>query len=89
MVRRSPDAVATARLTGSFASNRIAPSAVTVVEPITLRGAVRAAAKAARQTGDHSPACPAGWSMGGNRRSSRLRRDGVLAGAAAGSFADQ
>jgi len=27
--------------------------------------------------------------MGGNRRSSRLCRDGVLAGAAAGSFADQ
>ena len=39
--------------------------------------------------GDDSPAEPAGWAMGGNRHSSRLRRDGLLVGAAAGSVADQ
>jgi hypothetical protein len=72
-----------------LASNRIAPSTVTVVEPITTQGAVRAAAKAARQTWDDSPAEPAGWAMGGNWHSSRLRRAGLLVGAAAGSVADQ
>jgi hypothetical protein len=64
------------RLTASFASNRIAPLAVTVVEPTTLQGAVRAAAKAARH-------------LGGSHHSSGLRGDGVLVGAAAGSVADQ
>jgi hypothetical protein len=63
-------------LPGSFASNRIAPLAVTLVGPITLQGAVRAAAKAARQ-------------LGGSRHSSGLRGDGMLVGAAAGSVADQ
>ena len=65
-----------ARLTASFASNRIAPLAVTVVGPITLQGAVRAAARAARY-------------LGGSRHPSGLRGDGVLVGAAAGSVADQ
>jgi hypothetical protein len=65
-----------ARLTASFASNRIVPVAVTVVEPITLQGAVRAAEKAARH-------------LGGSRRRSGLRGDGVLVGAAARSVADQ
>ncbi|HJY02902.1 MAG TPA: hypothetical protein VJ351_19010 [Streptosporangiaceae bacterium] len=71
-----PRAAMVARLTGSFASNRIVPSAVTVVEPITLQGAVRAAEKAARH-------------LGGSRYSSGLRGDGVLVGAAADSGADQ
>jgi len=64
-----------ARLTASFASNRIVPLAVTV-EPITPQGAVRAAEKAARH-------------LGGSRRRSGLRGDRVLAGTAAGSVADQ
>jgi hypothetical protein len=68
-----------------LASNRIVPLAVTVVEPITTQGAVRAAAKAARQTEDDGPAGP----MGSYRPRARLRRDGVLVGAAAGSVADQ
>jgi hypothetical protein len=65
------------RLTASFGSNRIAPLAVTVVEPTTLQGAVRAAAKAARHLG------------GSSHHSSGLRGDGVLLGAAAGAVADQ
>jgi hypothetical protein len=65
-----------ARLTASFASNRTAPLAVSVIEPITLQGAVRAAEKAARH-------------LGGSRHSSGLRGDGVLVGAAADSVADQ
>jgi len=69
-------AATVARLTASFASNRIAPLAVTVVGPITLQGAVRAAARAARY-------------LGGSRHPSGLRGDGVLVGAAAGSVADQ
>jgi hypothetical protein len=64
------------RLTASFASNRIAPLAVTVVDPVRLQGAVRAAAKAARH-------------LGGGRHSSGLRGYGVLVGAAADSDADQ
>jgi predicted NAD/FAD-binding protein len=48
--------------------------AVTVVEAITLQGAVRAAAQAARHLGS--------W------HSSGLRGDGVLAGAAAHSDAE-
>jgi len=71
--------------TGSFASNRIAPWAVTVVEPIITQGAVRAAAKAALQTGDDGPAGP----VGGSRHRARLRRDGMLLGAATDSDADQ
>jgi hypothetical protein len=71
-----PGAAAMARLTASFASNRIAPLAVTVVEPITLQGAVRAAEKAARH-------------LGGSRHSSGLRGDGVLVGAAADSVGYQ
>jgi hypothetical protein len=71
-----PRAAMVARLTGSFASNRIVPLAVTVVEPITLQGAVRAAEKAARH-------------LGGSRCSSGLRGDGVLVRAAADSGADQ
>jgi hypothetical protein len=71
-----PRAAAMARLTASFASNRIAPLAVTVVEPITLQGAVRAAEKAARH-------------LGGSRHSSGLRGGGVLVRAAADSGADK
>jgi hypothetical protein len=71
-----PRAATVVRLTGSFASNRIAPLAVAVLEPTTLQGAVRAAAKAARH-------------LGGSRHSSELRGDGVFVGAAAGSVADQ
>jgi hypothetical protein len=71
-----PCAAAMTRLTASFASNRIAPLAVSVVEPITLQGAVRAAEKAARH-------------LGGSRHSSGLRGDGVLIGAGADSVADQ
>ena len=82
-----------ARLATSFASNRIGPLAVTVVEPITTQGAVRAAAKAARQAGDADPAGsargPLGGPMGGSRLGARLRRDGVLVGAAADSVADR
>jgi hypothetical protein len=82
-----------ARLTTSFASNRIEPLAVTVVEPITTQGAVRAAAKAARQAGDAGPARTArgsmGGPMGGSRPGPRLCRDGVLVGAAADSVADR
>jgi hypothetical protein len=74
-----------AKLTASFASNRIEPLAVTVVEPITIQGAVRAAAKAARQAEDADPAGP----MGGGRPSARLRRDGVLFGTVADSVADR
>ena len=80
-----PHTEATARLTASFASNRIVPLAVTVVEPITTQGAVREAAKAARQAEDDGPAGP----MGCYLCRARLRRDGVLVGAAAGSVADQ
>ena len=71
-----PREAAMARLTASFASNRIEPLAVTVIELITTQGAVRAAAKAARH-------------LGGSRHSSGLRGDGVLVGAAADSVADQ
>jgi hypothetical protein len=82
-----------ARLTTSFASNRIEPWAVTVVEPITTQGAVRAAAEAARQAGDvglaRSARGPMGGPMGGGRPGARLRRDGVLVGAAADSVADR
>ena len=69
-------AAAMARLTASFASNRIAPLAVTAVEPITLQGALRAAAKAARH-------------LGGSSHSSGLRGDRMLVGAAAHAVADQ
>ena len=82
-----------ARLTPSFASNRIEPLAVTVVEPITTQGAVRAAAKAVRQADDAGPAGsargPLGGPMGGSGPGARLRRDGVLVGAAADSVADR
>ena len=81
-----------ARFATSFASNRIAPMAVTVVEPITTQGVVRAAAKAARQAGDAGPGGTArgsmGGPMGGGGPGPRLRRDGVLVGAAADSVAD-
>ena len=83
----------TVRLTGSFASNRTAPLAVTVVEPITTQGAVRAAAKTARRTEDVGPVGPEGEPVDSSRPCPRLRprlrRDGVLIGAAAGSVADQ
>jgi hypothetical protein len=69
-------AATVARLTASFASNPIVPMAVTVVEPITLQGAVRAAALAARH-------------LGGSWHSSGLRGGGVLAGTAADSDGDQ
>jgi hypothetical protein len=71
-----PRAAAAVRLTASFASNRIAPLAVTAVEPITLQGALRAAAKAARH-------------LGGSSHSSGLRGDRMLVGAAAHAVADQ
>jgi len=85
-----------ARFATSFASNRIEPLAVTVIELITTQGAVRAAAKAARQARDVGPdgtargsmGEPNGGPMGGGRPGSRLRRDGVLVGAAADSVAD-
>lgn len=78
-----------ARLAASFASNQIAPMAVTVVEPITTQGAVRAAAKAAAlQTESVGPAWPTGGSMGGKRPGPGLRRDGVLPSAGADSVAD-
>jgi hypothetical protein len=51
------------------------------VKPITIQGAVRAAAKAALQTEDDA--------MGGSGSVARLRGDRVLVGAAAGSDADQ
>jgi hypothetical protein len=70
-----PRAAAAVRLTASFASNRIAPLAVTVIEPITLQGALRAAAKAAR--------------LGGSSHSSGLRGDRMLVWAAAHAVADQ
>ena len=73
------------RLAASFASNRIALFAVTVVEPITIQGAVRAASNAARLAEDSGPAEP----MGSGRHHARLGRDGVLAGTAADSVADQ
>jgi hypothetical protein len=63
----------------------MAPVAVTVVEPITTQGAEGAAAKAAFQTEDDGPAGP----MGRYRHRARLRRDGVLVGAAANTGADQ
>ena len=56
-----------------------------MVEPITIQGAVRAAAKATLQTEDDGPTGP----MGGSRRVARLRRDGVFGGGGAGSDGDQ
>ena len=95
--RRDVWRTAVARLTTSFASNRIEPSAVTVVEPINTQGAVRAAAKATGQAGDAgrggtargSMGEPNGGPMGGGRPGPRLGRDGVLVGAAADSVADR